>query len=494
MKERVVYPIAVFFSLLLSYWIGAREAVINPDAICYLQSAESISTVGLHAATQLCDQSHWPFYSLLIFTLVRVTHISYLSSAYLWDGFFSCVSVLTFLYITSLLGGTRRVLAFAAVVILFAHEFNSVRQYIIRDHGFWAFYLVSVAMLIQYCRAPTWRYAILWSLASLLATLFRVEGVIFLLAMPLMVVLQREKTLSQRCRMFLQLNTVTLLLAVMLLVWILLRHADLQQSRLGEVQMQITQGYSLLIQRFHAASNALAQQVLSPYAASDASWILSMMLITWYGVSVISNVSIVFTALIIYAWFRKCLTIDAPTRRVIWAYIVVNVLITAVFLAENMFISKRYLIALSLLLMLWVPFALEDLYQRIRLHWIFYVALSLIVLTSLGGIFDFGYSKQYINDAGVWLAENVPAQAALYSNDEQVMYYSKHFGNDIFVKSREYSDSAVALSQDKWKQYDYLALRLNKNTDQIQNQINVSPVQVFKNKRGDQVIIYKVIR
>jgi len=80
-------------------------------------------------------------------------------------------------------------------------------------------------------------------------------------------------------------------------------------------------------------------------------------------------------------------------------------------------------------------------------------------------------------------------------HDYQLMYYSRHFGFDIFTKAKSYTHIS-AIAHDQWKQYDYLALRLNKReegeTAAILREINLSPVRVFSNKRGDRVAIYRV--
>ena len=73
---------------------------------------------------------------------------------------------------------------FALGVILLSHQFNSVRQYIVRDHGFWAFYLVSLYFLLKYVEDVSWKNALAWSASLLMATLFRIEGAIFLLTLP----------------------------------------------------------------------------------------------------------------------------------------------------------------------------------------------------------------------------------------------------------------------------------------------------------------------
>ncbi len=496
-KKISIYIFAALISLFLSYDSSLRGAVINPDGICYLQSAEAIATTNLSTAMHLCGQAQWPFYSILIYNVVALTNISYISAAFVLNGFFSLISVVTFIYLIGLISASRRVLWCAAAVILLSHEFNSVREYVIRDHGFWAFYLVSIVCLIKFFKTLRWRYALLWSLFSLLAMLFRIEGGVFLLFVPLSALLYFSLPLRQRLKAFFQLNFMSILLVALFAIWLgFFSHQDAQLSRIAEIQFHLIHGLDKLTSSFEQSSTALGQHVLSPYAARDASFVLLLMLGAWYIASVISNVSIVYAALIIFAWIRKAVQFDKPTQWVVWSYVIINVLITMIFLVENMFLAKRYLIALSLILMVWVPFALDNMFElRRRFKWLLPSVIVLMLLTALGGIFDFGYSKSYIRYAGEWLAKHVPANAVIYSNDTQVMYYSKHFGNDIFIKGKLYSDMSV-LENGKWKQFDYIALHLDSRDKEknahITNEIALSPTHVYANKRGDQVIIYQV--
>lgn len=114
--------------------------------------------------------------------------------------------------------------------------------------------------------------------------------------------------------------------------------------------------------------------------------------------------------------------------------------------------------------------------------------MLLIMVSALGGIFNFGYSKKYIHDAGDWLSDNMKTSQHVFVNDLQVMYYSKLFENEIFVKEQEFKTKKGAP-----KGYDYLALRLDSQTRPVvQKQLGVNPVKVFKNKREDQVAIFDV--
>lgn len=494
------YFIAGCLSILCSFWISGRELVINPDAICYLQSAATIKE-GIHAAMNLCGQAKWPFYSMLIAGFVHLTHASYQFSAYFLNGIFSLLTVLVFMRITSLLivntsleKHKRWLISLAAAVILLAHEFNSVKTYIIRDHGFWAFYLASILFLLYYFRTRQWSYAIAWSASILLATLFRIEGALFLLFIPFIAWFDVKQNKMARLKSFVALHSLTLLLAILGLSVFLIYHPPLT-GRLYELQFQLLHGGMALQQNFQTKTLGLAQTVLGESGARDAAPVLFVTLIVWYVLNVIANLSWIYAILLIYAGYKKLLITDAMSRHVLWGYVIINVVITLVFLGQSMFLSKRYLIALSLVLMLWVPFALFALVQQWKKRkWPLILAVLFILISALGGLFNFGYSKAYIREAGQWVSQNVPANAKLYSNDLQFMYYSNHFGNQIYTQYQIYSAPNV-LSHHQWKQYDYLALRVDQkelnSATSIVRRMDLTPIQIFQNKRGDQIRIYR---
>ncbi|MDR3491700.1 MAG: hypothetical protein P4M12_06605 [Gammaproteobacteria bacterium] len=497
-RNYIIYLLAALVSVFLSYDGSLRGAVINPDGLCYLQSAEAMTTADFHTAMNVCGQAQWPLYSMLIYGLAAVTKISYISAAFTVNGLFTLISVLTFIYIVSLMGANRRTLWLAAVVILMAHEFNSVREYVIRDHGFWAFYLLSLAFMLRFYAKLNVVNAFMWSVSMMIAILFRIEGAVFLLLLPLAVWIYNELTFTQKLKAFLQLYLLPILTVVAVFAYVKYTATDVTAhlSRLSEIQFHLLHGVNKLIESYQASANALGQHVLSVFAARDANYVLFLLLSVWYVALVLTNLSIIYGLLVLYAWIKKTPKLSCAVLLVLMSYLLVNVIITSLFLVENMFLSKRYLIALSLILMLWVPFAIEYLIQHFQQRkWLLPLVAFLIFISSLGGFFNFGYSKAYIRHSGEWLAEHANKEAHIYSNDPQVMYYSHHFGNDIFVLAHNYSDISI-LEQGGWKKFDFIALHLDSKEKEknarITTEIALTPVHVFANKRGDQVIIYQV--
>lgn len=500
LKDNNLLFFSLLISIILSIWSNYRDPVVNPDAICYLLSAQTIGDGGLTNAMQLCGQARWPFYSVLIYGLAKWGIVSYTTAAYLLDGFFSLLSVAAFLMIVKELKGTGRVLLFAALTILLAHQFNSVRVYIIRDHGFWAFYLLSIGFLLRYFRAWHYRDAALFAGSLFIATLFRIEGAFFLLALPILSWFIPGAAIKKRANAFFILNVPVMILTLIIAVWLML-HPERSLQALGrvvEIPHHLQHGLTLMWQRFDASKTALAQSVLTHDSANQAGLVWGLTLVSWYIFSIADNLSWIYTFLLIYALWHCMKRWPAHTKIVLAGYLLINVAITFGFLLENLFLSKRYLIAFSLLLMVAVPFALDDLLNKSikwRQKWLFGLVILAMSASAVGGLFEFKYSKVYVRDAGEWLSKHVPADASLYANDEQLMYYSAHFGNRIFDQSliNHKLDSVTA---GQWKQYDYLALRMNKKEEaqyaSLLNEMKLEPIQVFSNKRQDRVVIYKV--
>lgn len=488
----VIYAMAACISMVLSYWIDHQIILLNPDAICYLQSAQMVSH-GLSSAMSLCDQSQWPFYSILIAGFVKITTLSYESAALTLNSLFSLFTVLVFMRIVALFSDNKRILWLAAFVILFAHEYNALKEEIIRDHGFWLFYLLSIFFLLQYITQKKVVYAVGFSSSLIVATLFRIEGAIFLLCMPWLIWFDYKESLLARLKSFLYLNSSMVCMAAILLVIVIL-HPAMSLGRLHELftHFQPSHFYFSVIKHYITLANGLGDVVLGR-SAHDKYLIYFFTLVVWYCSIVISALSLIYAVLFVYALTKKLLPLNKNAALVLLGYILINVVMTFIFLVESQFLSKRYVYALAFTLMIWIPFALDHL---IKLHkkQLTILVMFAMALYGVSSLFHFGHSKQYVRDAGNWLA-HVPIAATIYTNDYQLMYYSHHFGNDIFVKQREFSD-INRLKDGKWKQYDYVALRLNKDMVTAQmallQELDHDAVVVFNSSHNeDQVRIYR---
>ena len=75
------------------------------------------------------------------------------------------------------------------------------------------------------------------------------------------------------------------------------------------------------------------------------------------------------------------------------------------------------------------------------------------------------------------------------------MYYTEHFGLQIFETLPAYLKS-TAITNGKWKKYDYLALRLRKKgpTEPLLKELqDITPMKIFSDRHGNRVAVYKLI-
>lgn len=495
---------AIAGSLLLSLamFFYASNA-INLDGICYLTAAEAIRHTGLGYAMSLCGQAKWPFYSWLIAHFSHVSHLSYLHAAYVLNGFFSLGSVIFFVLIVKELEGNLRTQLLAVLVILASHHFNELRDYIIRDHGFWAAYLGSIFFLLRYLRNDQWLDAFLFGTSLVVSTLFRLEGSIFLILLPfLMWVYPGIPNFWLRAKHYIYLNIPFFIILCGLIIVAILhpKEINIYYSRLFEVFAQFQHGIQVVLTRYSAVESILSHQILHFSSTKEAGLVLSLLLVNWFIVQVFNNLTWIYSILILYGIKKKALTFSRAGKWVVMSYLLINAGITFIFLAENYFLSKRYLLALSLTLMLCVPFALELLLKKLTQFYYqcaLVIVVFLILVTSFSSITRTAHSKAYLYQAGNWLKSNVSQNANLYTNDYGLMYYSQHFGEKIFQLAGRYKN-IKSISQGNWQQFDYVAIRTLKKTENKINcllqEIPFLPIQTYQNRRGDKVIIYQIKR
>jgi hypothetical protein len=332
----------------------------------------------------------------------------------------------------------------------------------------------------------------------LLASLFRIEGAVFLLALPWLALADFSLAIRARIANFFALFWFVIIVGLLLLLCYLLR-IDIALSKLTRVNElfdQLQHAMTIIGARFIERRQAIASHILPNVAASDAGLILFLTIIGWYLIRLINTLSLGYAFLVaVGIWLRKKYFTDKG-RLVLYGYLLVGFSITLLFLAEHFFLSKRYLFALTLLLMLWVPFILDDLigqYQQIQKRFILMISILLIAISAIGGLGSFGPSKFYVKKAGIWIRQNIPRQASVYSNSIQLMYYSEHFGFDIY---KQYDAFKATPLLPNIKYYDYLAVQTThgKNNELLPyiDSHQLTPLIRFANERGDNIFIYRV--
>ncbi len=490
--ERWVFWVALVSSLLLSAWKVFSDDVINSDGILYLRAASAFVADDPRGAFALYP---WPFYSWLISLPIRAFGFSAENSAQLINAFFFALTVTVFIGLVKELGGRGAGLWAAAAVILAYPNLNDYRAFIVRDSGYWAFYLTALWWFIRFFRNPEWRYAVGWLLAMAVATLFRIEGSIFLVLAPLAFLWRPESSWHARFALLARAYSVHIALLVFAIpLYLLFAPEYLQASRLFDPLLWLRQLTSGVPSLWQTKAAALESTVLNPYSDHLAYAALIAVFFIILVVEVIKGVTLLYSALAAHAAYQRLFYFGRGFF--IW-FVVLNLTPLMIFLSSSFFLTGRFVMPLALLFILAAPFSLAALYASYRERknpW-FPLVCAVLVFMAVDGLTSFGPSKSYLKEAGLWLRENTTSEALVYSDEARLVYYAdkKH---SVWNRPFDWSETTRVITDGSWKNYDYLALALSRKRPEhekwLLEKLDLQPTRTFKNNRGDQVLIFKV--
>lgn len=492
---------AICISALFSLWVSFTGGIINLDGIVYLSLAERLGQGDFVGAAKLYN---WLFYPLLIAGLSKLTTLSLDTSAYLLTAFFSALLTYAFLGCVRLLGGTKQILLWAAFIIVIHPVFMEARSDILRDHGYWSFYLLSVLFFLHFYKNPGWSYAFCWGISMVLATLFRIEGLLFLLLLPTVLLFKSGISWPARVYCFGQAHLVNILIILLVAGYnIYDPHVCLlDYGRLGDP--------FLLWQKFHAVLNGgliwkaeVLEKILQPYSEDYAMPVLIMIPFIILADKLFSTVIPMYALALSWHPFRYVKSLQKKFLPVLAWLVILNLGMLIVFLFVDFFIQKRVVFPLGIILLLPLPFILNTHFEKWKflqqtsrkIRWLLFPVLITFLFYIADGLFTFpGYSQYFIKDAGLWLRDNIPAQASMYTNNPKIYFYSEHMAGYWEERPSRKKLSREFLQMVPWQGREYIALWANHKSkltiSEISAEIGSSPLKIFKNIRNDRVIIY----
>jgi hypothetical protein len=489
-----LWSIVILANIMLAFlMLHDSTRVINPDGVLYLQTAQVYWKDGWNAAIHLYP---WPFYSVLIAWVAHGFHCSMEYAAYSINVIFQTLTCVGFIKLASKTRGSedKRWILFAAFIILFYPTLNSQRDLIARDFGYWAFSLWGWFYLICLIETESYWDAFKFNLMMLSASLFRLEGVIMLLLGPLAIFGVSFLPFLRRGKLFLQVYIVPSFIFVCITLFLLQTHKPEMLGRLVDFTTQAHSCIDLILQMVMQAKTAIATHVLTPLSVDGALTILLCGLMGLYFKTLIITLTFFYSLLVVLAMYKKLFIPSLAARPILYVAIALNIGITLIFLMQHLFVDRRYLFGLCLLLLLWVPGSLLWIYERARQErsWFFLGVLSLPLWIALTALHNFGPSKSYLRMAGYWIHNNLPSSASVYTNSPQVSFYAQR---SFVIWNPEilsvYIQAAVQASLKE--RYDYLALRMGGDQSMLKKQLTQQlgqPMKIFTNEKGDGVLIF----
>ena len=497
---------AVFFGFLISIVVIYNDELINSDGILYLESARLFVEQGWAAGF---NKFHWPFFSLLILFVSKALFISLEHAAYVLNIFLLGLLAFTFVRCVQELGGDRKVTLAAAILFLTSVSLNEYRDLIVRDFGYLAFSFSALWLLLRFNRTRLPRHAILAGVALICATLFRVEGIVFIALAPLALFFAKDD-FGDRLKntLLVWLPAILLLVIAMVFLPLFMDSDQLARSKLAESVILLDMLQQGIVEGISAKAGVLKSEVLHYYSRDIATQGVIAIIITIILEQVLSTTGVVVTALLIWGLYKRNIQNQVINASFPLWLIAVNLLIITGFVIANFFLVGRYVLYLALLLTLFASFPLARILFREtankamtpvggKLRTLLIIVLAYMLAD---GMVSLSSDKAYIRDAARWLEKN--AQGALILSNQEHMYY--YTGRYIPWNEMEVINKPTRLSQipeieksGLYKyNYNYIVMKIGRKQsgfeDKLVSWIGSQPVYRTENKHGAKVLIFRV--
>ncbi|AKO64558.1 hypothetical protein VI34_06380 [Methylophilales bacterium MBRSG12] len=221
--------------MLVAIWsIYIQDGHINRDGLLYLKQAYLIAEGSWKEGLALYP---WPFFSILIAIFHKFTNLHFQVVAHGVDLALFGIAILFYLKTLQLIYNKEKHIIFYGGVILlsFIPIMDDYVGMVLRDHGLWAGCMMGTYFYSKNLKQYSLKNSITWQLGFLFAGLFRPEGLVFVILLPLWNLTQNK---TQKLKQLVLDYSLCILAAILALLVILFSNIDLMNvmssSRLTE--------------------------------------------------------------------------------------------------------------------------------------------------------------------------------------------------------------------------------------------------------------------
>ena len=484
--------IAISVSLLLSFWAINADDILNNDGVEYLKSSRAMLQGDWAVAIETYK---WPFYSALIALVSSISGLTLTASAHTVNAVAYVWLMLAFVAMVQLLGGKRSTLWFALLVILAFPMLNKYRPYLIRDPAFLALFLSACYYFFLYLKTGRRRDNAIAIGFFLAAALFRLEGLVYLLLAQSYLFGQQLGDTRKRWLYMTMLATTALLLLVFMSWWLFSSTDELGYASIFTRPVDFMQAaWGQILQPIEYRLEVIEKHILVGFSRSYSVLVLFMSAFSMVFVQVLHASYYLYFALWFLAWRRGLLFPQAALYRP-WEFLVLtSFVILFSFVVAQWFLTTRYALPVVVLLLLAVPFWLNDAFAAPKSNgrrWAFWLAILLIVLSGFKSL-DISTRKHYLKEAAVWMQKNIPADASIYTNNRILAHYldreasvGPYWSDWDFFK-------AASLFGRRYQDYGAINIK-HSNPDFIENLpvlLRRKVLAEFVNNKGTRVIVF----
>ena len=485
--------VVVSVSLLLSVWANLADNILNNDGVEYLKSSRAMLAGDWTAAVETYK---WPFYSACIAFISLLSGLSLTLSAQVLNALFFVWLALAFVALVRLAGGDRSTLWFAVLVILAFPTINKFRPYLIRDPAFLALFLSACYAFFLYVLEGRKRQNLIAITLFMAATLFRLEGLIYLFLTQSYLLNQRYKNQSSRWLVFVLLAVFAVMLLMFMSWWQFSSTDDLSYASIFTRPVTFMEtAWAQILQPIEKRLDVIGNYILVGYSESYSVLVLFFSALSLVLLKVVHSLYYLYFLLWFVAWRRGWLFPVSGFYQP-WRYLVLaSLVILFVFVVAQWFLTTRYALPVAMLLLMAAPFVLDKGYQSLKgaspKKWLFWLAMALIILSGIKSL-DLSTKKHYLKTAAEWMSQNVPADASIYTNDRILGHYlERDAKTGYYWPDWEFFKSEALFAR---RNQDYGAINVkHSDPDYIENLpvlLRRKFIAEFINEKGTRVMIF----
>lgn len=449
--------------------IFLNDVYLNNDALVYLESARLITQGDIQGAYEVYP---WPFYALLISAVHFVSGAPFHIAAYFLNAVFYGLTTAALAVLIRMAGGTR--LTLLCGMILFIGNLylsGDVLPMIIRDVSFWACLLASCVVWLAYMRNPSWLKAGLWSLLLVLAALFRVEGLVYLLALPAATAcFWPELDSREKYRRSLRALALPAIAGLLMGAAMLLLVDDLSAylGRLNEYAIFRQEAFNALFHTFLTQADTYGETILGGFMDEYSISALALSLLFIVLMKSIGSAGWVATLLALYTRKSVYQSIHADARTLAWSIMVIGFVIASISLFKTMIISGRYLAPVALMLTFFAAFGMAAAWEKLRqgspTSRAWKIGLAVLLLLAAAGLMKnllsgLTYDKNTHKKAADWMLTHKKPQDKVFYSNARLRYFA---GESYEGRPDDWEAVMAAIEDGSIDRYQWLVIELPK--------------------------------
>jgi hypothetical protein len=493
--QKIIWLLAILGGLFATRVMYIQHGWINNDSTLYFEIAKRFSQGEYRAGWTLFE---WPFYPFLIACLHKLTHLNLHVCAQILTVIFFSLTTYSLSKIIDLMNGNT-ITIICGIILLFGNTYISgdVLGMLLRDQGFWAFFLLSLFFFIRYTSKLEISDAVYWQISILIAILFRIEAVGYAALLPVTLLFQCT-TWKHKLKQLLYCYVFFLLLIITLIIVAYLNPSfNIPLGRIKEIVDLISKDNPQSISNaLMVKINIFGNQVLGSYLDDYA---MLGLLLALTGIVIIKCIKITGVSGLLLVLSKKdsFINIEKKFKIILIACVMIALLNAYIIIIRSFVLSSRYVVALCFIAIIFAAFhfsaMLNDWKSKNRILNLQTLVLLLITVITIYGIIRNITSKHkdynFEQDAVAWVKQNIDSKLRIHYDSARLRYYA-----DAPWLGRTDDDNTVLLDSIIFEnKTDCIVARVEHNQSEKFHRLdslqNYRLLKVFEGKSKTKILI-----